>query len=305
VIVTNPPAVGALVTYASARLWGAEVVLDSHPGAFGAQGDRIAARLQRLNRWLTRRARLSFVTDETWRDVVQRWGGRAVIVHEAPGRWEETPLNRGERLEVLCVGRFAPDEPVADVFAAARATPEVDVLVTGDIDVCPAELLASAPPNVRFTGFLDPGPYRAAVESCDAILALTTEPSSVMRAAYEAVYAGRPLIVSDWPVARELFPYAVHTPNDAAGLASALRRADARYVELTATTSEARRLQVHRWGEQLQTIRDALADLVPSRPGSGRSAQSSAHRSPPPPRRRRAGVRATITASARKDHDAT
>ena len=46
-----------------------------------------------------------------------------------------------------------------------------------------------------------------------------------MRAAYEAVYAGRPLIISDSPERRDLFPHAIHVTNDAASIEQGLRLA--------------------------------------------------------------------------------
>ena len=51
VLVVNPPVLAAASVVAFARLSGAAVLLDSHPGGFGAQGDRLSARLQPLHRW--------------------------------------------------------------------------------------------------------------------------------------------------------------------------------------------------------------------------------------------------------------
>ena len=47
VVTTNPPVVLGLIALAWARLRGVPFALDSHPGAFGKQGDRVAARLFR------------------------------------------------------------------------------------------------------------------------------------------------------------------------------------------------------------------------------------------------------------------
>ncbi|MGH9048059.1 MAG: glycosyltransferase, partial [Acidimicrobiales bacterium] len=88
VIATNPPVFAALVAYGCARALGARFVLDSHPGGFGAQGDRVAARLQGLHRWLATRAAAVLVTEETWARTVAMWGGTALIVHEAPADWD-------------------------------------------------------------------------------------------------------------------------------------------------------------------------------------------------------------------------
>lgn len=263
VVVTNPPIFAALVAYCCARVLGASVVMDSHPGGFGVQGDRVAARVQRLHRWLVSRVALVLVTDDTWSDKVRSWGGTATVVHEAPADWDCPAPERHERPAVLVVGRFAADEPVDAVLEAARRLPTCDFALTGDPTSCPTPVRQSAPGNVTFVGFLDPARYRAAVADTDVVVTLTTEPTSVMRAAYEAVYARRPLVVSDWPVGRELFPLAVHAANDEDGLASAIGSLLADYERHARSVDEARRLQLVRWHVQRKALVEAIERLAP------------------------------------------
>jgi glycosyltransferase involved in cell wall biosynthesis len=262
VVVTNPPIFAALVAYGCARLIGAALVMDSHPGGFGVQGDRVAARLQGLHRWMVRHCALVLVTGETWANQVEAWGGTAAIVHEAPGDWHCPIPARHDRLRVLFAARFAADEDPEAVVGAARQLPECDFILTGDVERCPAALRASAPDNVTFVGFLDSARYRAALANTDAVVCLTTEPTSVMRAAYEAVYALRPLIVSDWPVNRALFPFAHHTPNDADGLAGAIGSLADHYERTAATVETARQLQMKRWGAQQGVLVEAIDRLI-------------------------------------------
>lgn len=261
VVVTNPPLFAGLVAWAAGRALGVRVALDSHPGGFGAQGDRVAVRLQRPHRWLARRVAFSIVAADHWRRRVEEWGGRAVVVHEAPAGWEAEPVVRRGPLRVLYVGRFAEDEPWGEVVAAAQVSPRCEVAMTGDpvrAGVDPSTL----PANVRLVGFLDPVGYRAAVRDADVVLTLTTEPGSVMRAACEAVWAGRPLVLSDWPVARALFPYAVHADNDAGALADALAAVDRRLEELAAAAGPARRLQATRWEDQHGALEAAIHSAI-------------------------------------------
>jgi len=257
IIVTNPPCPAALIGWFTGRIVGARVVLDSHPGAFGAQGDRVAARMQPLHRWVSKRADLSMVASPKWRDIVESWGGRAVVVHEAPGTWECRPPARHDRLRVLYVGRFAADEPWRAVVDAAADVPEVDVLMTGDprgVGIHAGAL----PANVTLVGFLDQGSYREAVYDADVVISLTTEPGSVMRAACEAVWAGRPLVVTDWPAGRAAFPYAVHVDNNAPSLAAGIRRAQSLYEDLATDAPAARREQADRWEHQLEELVEHL-----------------------------------------------
>jgi glycosyltransferase involved in cell wall biosynthesis len=259
VIATNPPIFPALLAFAYARARGARLALDSHPGGFGLQGDRVSRVLQPLHAWLARRATTTLVTDDRLARRVDGWGGRADIVHEAPVEWSGRPRRTlRPRPRVLFVCIFQRDEPVAEVLEAARRCPELDVHVTGDPGKCPSRLREGAPPNVRFTGFLTGEDYERAVLDADVVLALTTEPSSVVRAGYEAVYAERPLVVSDWPASREVFPHAVHVPNDAPGIADGLRRAVFEHERLVHVAPNALELQRARWEEQLAALRNRL-----------------------------------------------
>jgi glycosyltransferase involved in cell wall biosynthesis len=256
-IVTNPPFPAALVGWAAARLAGARVVLDSHPGAFGAQGDRVAARLLPLHRLLVPRVDLSMVASEQWRQQILEWGGDAVVVHEAAGDWQLTPAVRGQRLQILYVGHFAPDEPWREVIKAAMQLPECDLHITGEVQSAPLDDV-ELPENVKLVGFMDPDRYKQAVTEADAVLCLTTEPESIMRSAYEAVWAGRPLIVSDWPAGRETFPYAIPVDNDGDSIAAGIARADRDYDRLAADAPRARTLQLERVQRQLRLLKSKL-----------------------------------------------
>ncbi len=83
-----------------------------------------------------------------------------------------------------------------------------------------------------------------------------------MRAAYEAVYARRPLITSGWPIARELFPYALHVEHQTMELVRAFRTADARFDDLVAVSGAARQLQLERFEGQRRMLLQRL--LAPS-----------------------------------------
>jgi glycosyltransferase involved in cell wall biosynthesis len=265
VIATNPPIFPALLAFAYARARGARLALDSHPGGFGLQGDRVSRLLQPLHAWLARRAATTLVTDDRLARRVGGWGGRADIVHEAPVDWRGQPRRAlRPRPRVLFVCIFQRDEPVAEVLEAARRCPELDIHVTGDPAKCPSKLRDGAPPNVRFVGFLTGEDYERAVLDADVVLALTTEPSSVVRAGYEAVYAERPLVVSDWPAAREVFPHAVRAANDAPGVAAGLRRAVSEHERLVRLAPEALELQRARWDEQLAGLRARLSTETPT-----------------------------------------
>ena len=90
------------------------------------------------------------------------------------------------------------------------------------------------------------------------ILALTTEDTSVMRGACEAVYALKPLIASDHDLLREVFPDAVFTTHSPAAIAHALSDAHERWSELTLRAPAARARQLMHWEKQKSALAQAL-----------------------------------------------
>ena len=123
---------------------------------------------------------------------------------------------------------------------------------------CPADIVPDLPPNLHLVGYLGADDYAAEVARAGTVLALTTEPTSIMRAAYEAVYARRPLVVSDWPAGREAFPGAIHVVNRAEDLARGVDEAlktrdDAAHLD--AAFEE----QGDRWTQQLRNLRTAIS----------------------------------------------
>jgi glycosyltransferase involved in cell wall biosynthesis len=258
VIVTNPSIAAALVGWGCGKALRATTIIDSHPGAFGAQGDRHSARFQGMHRWLVRHADACLVASPKWADIVEGWGGHALVVHEAPGITEMAPPAPRERLRIACVGRLAPDEPTGVVLEAAAMLPDCDFSVTGDTANFPAEARQHAPGNVQFVGYLGPETYEELIRAADVVVTLTTEPGSVMRAGYEAVYAGRPLIVSDWEVGRDTFPYAAHVTNDADDLARGIRLVRDEFERFARAVQPARELQHARWASQLAALRLVL-----------------------------------------------
>ena len=130
VIVTNPPIFPALIALFYCTVTKAPLLLDSHPSAFGAAP--MAKQVAGVHTWLTRRATTTMVTVPELAEIVTAWGGRADIVHEAAPAHRATPARPlSGPARIVYIGRFAGDEPTAEVIEAARLVPEAHVLITG------------------------------------------------------------------------------------------------------------------------------------------------------------------------------
>lgn len=257
-IVTNPPIFTALVVYPYARLTGTRLLLDSHPDAFRTDGPH--SRFLRLHTWLVRRARATLVTTDELGDRVRAWNGTPLVVHEPPPDWTIGPVPPlADRPAVLVLGSLSVDEAVEEALAAARELPEVDFAFTGDTRRCPPGVVDSAPDNVRFLGFLASEEYAAALERASVAVVLTTWLRyAVPRSAYDAVYARRPLVLTDSPILGMLFPFAVKVRNNRASIAEGIREALSRHDDLVQAAPDALALQSQRWSDQLERLRSAL-----------------------------------------------
>ncbi|HEX4008870.1 MAG TPA: glycosyltransferase [Solirubrobacteraceae bacterium] len=260
VVIQSPPVPAAALVWGWARLARVPVVLDTHPASFEETG--VHQVMRPLIRWLVPRASGCIVTTPRLGDQITRWGGRPVIVHEAPMVWSDRmrPSDRSAQRRVLFICTFAPDEPLMQVLDAARRLPEVEFHITGDRRRLPPAAAGAAPANVHWTGYLRGDDYVDALGRADVIMSLTTRAESVQRSAYEAVDALRPLVVSDWPHMRSLFPHAVFVTNDGQSIAAGVSEALVRWQELSGVVEDARVQQWQRWDRQLHDLGVVVGD---------------------------------------------
>jgi glycosyltransferase involved in cell wall biosynthesis len=124
---------------------------------------------------------------------------------------------------VVVAGSLDSNEPIGTVLDAARLIPHVEIRCTGDLNRVPAAMVSSAPPNVRFTGWLDYGRFLGELQRADVVAAFSDDPEIMNRAAFEAVGLGCALVLSDLPKLRGRFGQAARfTANTPGAMAQAL-----------------------------------------------------------------------------------
>jgi len=214
VFVMSPPVIAALAVWLYTRCCGGKYFIDAHTATF------VDPRWQKvawLQRFVSRRAVATIVTDHHWARLVESWGGRAVIVAEVPvffptpaypeliGKWK-----------IVLVATFTNDEPIAEFLEAARNMPDVSFFVTGDQRQLRSKLRSKTPRNVTYTGFVPDREYVGLLLSADAVMCLTTLDHTMQRGAYEAMHLGRPIITSNTELLRKIFSKgAVHVDSRA------------------------------------------------------------------------------------------
>ena len=253
----SPSPLTALPVWLYCRATGARFVIDAHTGAFiGPPWERFAA----ISRFFCGRADLTIVTNRELAGRVERAGGRALVIPDVPTEQHppQPPTQAKEPVAVF-VSSFAQDEPIDVVIEAARRCPDVRVKVTGRPKGPGKRALERAPANIEVLGFVGRDTYLETLASADVVIALTTRDHTMQRGAYEAIYLGVPVIVSDWPLLREHFgDGGLVTANEAGALADCLRQAVEQREELTASARRLRERKLALWDDNCRRIEQVL-----------------------------------------------
>lgn len=255
VFIQNPPIFGALFVYLYGLVSGTKLIIDTHSGPLVYPHWRWALPLQRF---LSRRALTTVLTNEHLAQEVASWKAHSFVLPDPPMTFEiPKPMNLQESaLNVVMVSVAYPDEPVAEMVEVAHALPEMDFYITGDFtdSVYFKDVVRNAPSNVHFTGFLRDD-YFALLEAVDVIVCLTTDDHTFLSGANEALWVGKPLITSDWPVLRSYFNKGtIHTDNTVSDIRESLLKIQAHYADFQAgilALQDERRREWHEKAEEL------------------------------------------------------
>lgn len=226
VMVQSPPIIAPLVVAIWCRLRSRSkhtrrrvpYIIDCHPGTFHDPTWRWALPVLRI---LARRAVVTLLCNEGAKEIIERWRVRNIFLPDGLPRFDDVATTDEVGAEgdarVAVISTFAPVEPIAEVFEAARLLPHVTFYVTGDPRRAGASLLAQKPENVVLTGFLRGGTYVGLLKNVHGIAILTKQRHDLSCGAYEALSLARPALISDWPGSRRCFKrgfvYVENTPQ--------------------------------------------------------------------------------------------
>jgi len=253
VFVMTPSVIAALPAFWYAWRHHKQMVLDAHTAAF------LHPRwlhLQWLQMALCRRAATTLVHNEHIARIVRDGGGHVTLVPDVPiefTRRKAFSRPRGFTVAVVC--SFNYDEPIREILEATARVPDAYFFITGNPKHLDPHLAARLPSNVRLTGFLSTESYGGLLTDADVVLTLTTRDHTMLRGAYEAIYQGTPVIVSDWPLLRDAFPEgAVHVNNTADGISEAIREVQGQPALYRAGATRLRASKLVTW----QATREAI-----------------------------------------------
>jgi len=204
----------------------------------------------RLSGWALRRARAVIVTNPGMQVRVERWNPNVYVLPDRIPAW--APARATQTAEVLCVRNGGPDDPVDLILSAAEQLPGIRFVLVGPVQDKPR-------PNIEWTGWLGPQAYRDRLGQADVVLDLTDREDALLCGAYEAVAAGKPMVLSDTLALRRYFRagvvHTLHTPD---AIAANIRYALVHQDCLQRAITEARPQMDRDWDAAAQVLAQEL-----------------------------------------------
>jgi glycosyltransferase involved in cell wall biosynthesis len=265
VLVMTPPVAACFAVWVYTLLTNARFIIDAHTAAFLVSP---WSKLLFIHRFFSRRAITTIVTNRYLANIIESWGAKATIVEDVPVYFADPTSFAGNGRSVMTlVSTFTKDEPLGLFFDAVREIPNIDFFVTGNFEDASDDLLARKPRNVQLTGFLPDSQYVGLVLASDAIIALTTEDHTMQRAAYEAVYLGKPVITSNTELLRHAFHKgAVHVDMSLTSVQSGILEMKNNLKRYEGEVGELRAEKLARWDiveDELRKLMNASGTAMP------------------------------------------
>lgn len=222
-------------------------------------------------RWLARRALrgadVTVVTNAALADIVRTQGGRPFVL---PDRLPAAPVESTaqpprDSLSIMVIATYAADEPIGEIFEAARALgPDYQFAFTGNPARLAPGLRSKLPDNARLTGFLPELDYWRLMADSHVALDLTLKPNCLVCGAYEALALRKPMVLSGNDASRDLFGRVALFPREdrAAAIADTLREARARYAELLEKLAGEAPRFAQQWTAAAGALRDSLSGVT-------------------------------------------
>ena len=219
-----------------------------------------------VSRLIMKHASVNIVINKEQQNLlIQKYKIRSIVLEDPIPDFTDILLSakkqEGYKIEqksifnVAVISSFAYDEPLQIVFDAASQLPDVYFYITGDKKNADENLLIKKPDNVIITGFLDYDTYVDLLRKVDVIMDLTTENTSMVAGAYEAVALEQPLILTNWiPLKRYFNKGTLYIDNSSDDIRKAVLVARTRKEELSKEMHQLKIERTKEWKEKISNF---------------------------------------------------
>ena len=229
-----PPSPLLYITYIYSKLFKCQVIFDCHNSLFCAHWVRWPLVKNILNSKNV--VTLSHNVDIC--EIAKGMGVETIVLQTPPTKprvdaiSQTLPCGLAPYGYVIVPLSFSDDEPVEELFSAARQTSEITYVITWSKHLESKKETLDIPGNVVFTGFLEESLYEVVFVNALCAIALTDREGTQPSVASEAIGFGVPLVISDIATTRKLYAeWPIYVNNKASSIAEG--------VEVVASDREA------------------------------------------------------------------
>jgi glycosyltransferase involved in cell wall biosynthesis len=241
-----------LIIFLKTCLNKSKVIIDSHTPYLKLGGiKKIVFNL--ITKIVYRGADLVIVTNRDLKSQYEQLYSKTkfyVLPDKIPEFGDFKPFKFENKINILLICTYAEDEPYVEAFKAMKGL-NATLYVTGNKRKVSPEALNLKPENVILTDYLSESEYISIINSVDIVMDLTEIENCMVCGAYEALAAGKPIILSNKKVLREYFNEGViHTRNDAENIAKSIHLAIENLEHLRERIRGLRSKRIKEWSEQ-------------------------------------------------------
>jgi glycosyltransferase involved in cell wall biosynthesis len=204
----NQPVFLPLIVFCYSKMTKSQYVLDSHSGLLNKPVWRVFIPVMKR---VYKDCLLNIAHNEHDAEMYRAWGARTAVLGTEVYPYERYPKSHLRTVNnVVVIGKFALDEPLEEVVAAADGMDDMHFYFTGPIERAKKRLEGKhLPKNITFTGFLPREEFIGLVKAADVALVLVTTENTMQMGAWESMSCETPVILSDWKLLRSTFPKGV------------------------------------------------------------------------------------------------
>lgn len=238
-----------------------KILIDAHTGAVSRPGSKSVTKL------VMKKASSIIVINKEQQDYLSQYYKISAVVLEDPipdfsnelkfdsSKREDCPMVQKSTFNIAVISSFASDEPLKEVFDVASELPDMHFYITGDGKYADKDLLDQKSDNITITGFLEYGAYVRLLRDVDVIMDLTTDNTSVVAGAFEAVALEQPLIISDWIPLRRCFNRGtIYTNNSTNDIKEAIMKSVTKKKELSKEMHDLKIEKTKEWSEKISKL---------------------------------------------------
>ena len=251
-----------------------EIILDLHTAAFSKPWSYFSF----MNNYLFKKClRLIVTNKQLLSEIDPKYNNKVLILEDAIFDIQKTDSknnktsvklsylydsNDDKYFKVGIICSFAPDEPISEIIATAKLSPDVKFFVSGDNTRVDNRNLTEAeytPNNLLFTGFLDYTDYRNLISSMDALMVLTKRNKTLLSGCYEAVMVEKPLITSNFEVLQEAFNKGtIFVDNSVEQIVNAINKVQDNYWKLKEEIKYLKEEKNNEWNKKISLLESII-----------------------------------------------